>query len=359
MKHYCHITLLFFLLLCCCNTVTAKQNKKISRAKAPIPVIFDTDMGNDVDDVMALDLLYKSMESGKIKLLAVMCNKEGDASLQFLDIMNTWYGHPSIPIGQVVKGADCSNDGVNSATGLSYVQAVVNMTNNGKSMFARSIADVTQLPEAYKLYRKMLVKAKDHSVVIISTGFSTNLARLIESKADEYSPLNGTQLIAKKVKYISIMGGAYKANSDKEYNIVRDVKSAAMLFEKSPVPIVASPFEVGTSVCYPSSSIEKDFTWATYHPLIEAYKSYLAMPYDRPMWDPTAVLYVIEPNGAFFGKSVKGDVKVTDDGYTRFTPDTKGKVCYLSVTPQQAQRIKEYFVKTITAKPAHYATAVK
>ena len=37
---------------------------------APINLIFETDLGNDVDDAMALDLLYKYVESGKINLIS-------------------------------------------------------------------------------------------------------------------------------------------------------------------------------------------------------------------------------------------------------------------------------------------------
>ena len=44
--------LLLLLALCCvCGTITAQNTK-------PQAVIFETDMGNDIDDAMALDLLF-------------------------------------------------------------------------------------------------------------------------------------------------------------------------------------------------------------------------------------------------------------------------------------------------------------
>ena len=44
--------LLLLLALCCvCGTITAQNTK-------PQAVIFETDMGNDIDDAMALDLLH-------------------------------------------------------------------------------------------------------------------------------------------------------------------------------------------------------------------------------------------------------------------------------------------------------------
>ena len=40
-------------------------------AAAPVPVIFDTDMGNDVDDVLALALLHSLETRGEAKVLEV------------------------------------------------------------------------------------------------------------------------------------------------------------------------------------------------------------------------------------------------------------------------------------------------
>ena len=40
-----------------------------------LDVIFETDIGNDIDDALALDMLYKYMDQGIIRLSAVMLNK--------------------------------------------------------------------------------------------------------------------------------------------------------------------------------------------------------------------------------------------------------------------------------------------
>ena len=58
----------------------------------PMAVIFDTDMGNDVDDALALDMLYKYVDAGMVDLLAIPVNKEGLAAPEFMDVMGTWYG---------------------------------------------------------------------------------------------------------------------------------------------------------------------------------------------------------------------------------------------------------------------------
>jgi len=327
------------------NVYAGKRHLKAKKHIQPISIIFDTDMGNDVDDAMALDMLHKYINQGRAKVLAIMSNKEDKASPEFIDLMDTWYGHPNIPIGIVRNGAECSN--------INYAQTIVNMQENGKPLYARSIPDVTKLLDAHKLYRKILSKQPDHSVVIISTGFSTNLARLLDSKADSFSSLSGKQLVAKKVKFFSIMGGSHDMEPMREYNIVTDIPSAKELFAQCPVPIVSSPFEVGVSICYPASSIENDFSWTAHHPMIEAYKSYLKMPFDRPTWDLTAVLYVMEPDSAFFNKTESGIITVDNNGVTQFTPSPKGKHYFLSVSKQQGDRIKNYFIRLISARPSN------
>ena len=52
--------LLFVVLYGVAPTATAQHHT----GKKPIPVIFETDMGNDVDDVLALDMLYKLVDQG-------------------------------------------------------------------------------------------------------------------------------------------------------------------------------------------------------------------------------------------------------------------------------------------------------
>ena len=60
--------------------------------------------------------------------------------------------------------------------------------------------------EATEVYRKVLSEAEDHSIVISSIGFVQNIANLLQSEPDQYSPLNGYDLIMKKVKTIVWQG---------------------------------------------------------------------------------------------------------------------------------------------------------
>ena len=139
-----------------------------------------------------------------------------------------------------------------------------------------------------------------------------------------------------------------------EYNVMKDPVAAKKVFEEWPTKVVTSPFEVGVSICYPGVSIENDFAWAENgHPMVEAYKSYLPMPYDRPTWDLTSVLYAVEGD-SFFTMHGPFTMEVTEKGGTIFTPDENGDRYFMMVDEAQAAAINKHFQELITDKPALY-----
>lgn len=332
------------LVVCLCATFSACSKNDEDHA---VQVIFETDMGNDIDDALALDMLYKYIDQEKIDLLAISTNKNNDYSSRFIGLMNTWYGHPSIPIGRVQNGVDSEGDARN------YAKDVCEYQIDGQNAFEEGQHNFY---ESVSLYRKVLSKQPDNSLVIISVGFSTNLAKLLDSEADKYSSLTGTELVAQKVKLLSMMAGNFSLNPPKlEYNIIKDISAAKKVFAEWPSQIVTSPFEVGDSILFPASSIENDFQWAEYHPLVIGYKNYLPMPYDRQTWDLTAVLYAIESDRNYFSESENGIISVDENGYTTFKEQGNGNHTFLSVNPEQQERIKSRFIELITRAPKKFA----
>ncbi len=342
------IKMYFSIFVLIVITGCSPSDKSLENSNSKIKVIFETDMGNDVDDALALDMLYKYMDAGKIELLSIMTNKESKYSPEFIDIMNTWYGYPQIPIGIIHDGADCENDAVNYAK-----QVCLMKSREGTSLFKRSLSDYSKLPEAHLLYRKILAQQENNSVTIVSVGFSTNLARLLDTPPDDVSPLTGKELVAQKVKLLCTMAGCFDRDNFFEYNIVKDIPAANKVFAEWPSPLVTSPFEVGIAIDYPGKSIVEDFSWASVHPMVEAYKSYQQMLYDRPTWDLTSVLYSVE-GPSYFNISPAGKIDVTDEGITVFTADTNARRYYLTVDSIQAANIQQHFIQLITKQPAYF-----
>ncbi|MBR5863744.1 MAG: nucleoside hydrolase [Alistipes sp.] len=332
----------FFLLMCLAVMCGAISAVAATDGK-PQAIIFETDMGNDIDDAMALDLLFKNMDAGNIRLLGVGVHKDNPHSKEYIDIMRNWYGYKKLPIGVnsgCVKDMDC----------VDYCTKTCKMTDaEGAPLFARSKKE--NYEEAVAMYRRLLAKEADNSVVIVTVGFSTTIAQLLESAPDRYSKLSGRELVAKKVKYFSVMAGEFVIPDFAEYNVFNDLAAARTFFETSPVPMVFTPWQLGDQVQYPGSSIEQDFAWAEAHPMVEAYKHYMQMPYNRPTWDVIAAYYACHPDAGCFTISEPGNIKVVGKGVTQFTPAADGKCRYLSATPAQRQAILEYFQSILTTKP--------
>lgn len=300
---------------------------------AEVRLIFDTDMGNDIDDALALAVIHALENRGECKLLAVTLTKDNRWSAPFVDVVNHFYGRGSIPIG-VVKNGKTPEDNPY------LIETVQKKSSNGSPAFAHALKDGREAPDAVSVLRRVLAKEKDGSVTIVQVGFSTNLARLLGSPGDESSPLAGRELVAKKVRLLSVMAGEFPPGRA-EYNIKMDREAAAKLFSEWPTPIVVSGFEIGKSILYPAVSIEKDFGYVENHPIAVAYRAYEKMPYDRPTWDLTSVLYAVRPDRSYFGLSNPGTVHVDEKSFTHFREHTDGKHRYLIVNDLQRAQVLE------------------
>ncbi|MCF7816771.1 MAG: nucleoside hydrolase [Kiritimatiellales bacterium] len=335
MKHF----ILSAILCTCCSLSEA----------VPVRLIFDTDMGNDVDDLMALCMIHNLQRRGACDLLAVTITKDHPQAAAFVDAVNTLYGYPDIPIGVVRDGA------AKEAGKFNLLSDEKNA--DGSLRYPHDLKSGADAPEAVGLLRKVLAAQPDGSVVIAQVGFFTNLGRLLDSNPDEYSPLGGRELVSKKVRVLSIMAGAFQTvqwdTRHLEYNVKLDVPAAQNLAKNWPTPVVWSGFEIGMAAAFPHVVIEQDFGYIAHHPLKEAYYLYNPPPHDRPTWDPTAVLYAVMPDRGYFDLSPPGEVTIANDAATSFRPskDGKGRHRFLVMNPEQTARVREAIVQLCVEPP--------
>ena len=310
-------------------------------AAEPVNLIFDTDIGNDVDDVLALGMIHALETRGECRLLAVTITKDHELAAPFVDAINTFYGRGDIPIG-------VCHSGVTHDQGK-FLGLATRM-DDGKLRFPHDLLSGKEAPAAVDLLRKTLAAAADHSVVIAQVGFFTNLVGLLESPGDAHSPLSGMDLVKAKVQFITIMAGEFTKPDYKEYNVVKDIPSAKKLASGWPTPIVWSGFEIGIAVPTPHVSIERDYRYAPHHPLPEAYILYQPPPHDRPTWDLTAVFYAIRPDRGYFDLSPNGSVAVADNGVTTFTAGD-GQQRFLRLSEAQKVRVTEALMLLASEPP--------
>lgn len=311
----------------------------------PVKLIFDTDMGNDIDDALALGVIHALQSRGECELLAVTLSKDNDLAAPFVDVVNTFYGRGQIPLGVVRNGK--------TPEASRYLTDTVKATDNGKPRYSYKLQSGKDAPEAVGLLRKTLAAQPDQSVVLVVVGFSTNILRLLDSAADEHSPLIGKELVTRKVRLLSMMAGMFsEKNRVKEYNVFIDSPAAQRVFGEWPTPLVASGFEIGLAIKYPAASIERDFGYVTHHPLKQAYELYQKMPYDRETWDLTSVLYAVRPDRGYFGLSPAGQIQVDAKDITQFEVAEKGKQRYLTANAEQIARVREALVQLASQPPS-------
>jgi inosine-uridine nucleoside N-ribohydrolase len=293
---------------------------------AQVPVIFDTDMGNDIDDALALALLHALESRGECHIVAVTITKDNSWAAPYIDLVNTFYRRPEIPIGMVKRSGVTPED-----SAMIRVPAE-RKRPDGSFVYPHKVLSGADAPDAVAVLRKALEGQPDHSVTIVQVGFSTNLAHLLN---------DSHELVALKVKLLVMMAGNF-AKPNPEFNIKMDIPSAQKLLRDWSTPIVTSGFEIGNSMLFPASSITRDFP--ANHPVADAYRNYQKFPYDRPTWDITTALYAVRPNDGYFSLSEPGSIHVDAKGVTTLIPAADGKHRYLVMNDAQRARTLEAMI---------------
>ena len=271
-------------------------------------IIFDSDMGPDYDDTAATIMLHNYADKGMANILAMGCSSSSQYGAAFLDLVNTYYGSPDIPVGTLKT----RNDILPDCRGFNFsIKTFVN--------YETDILDGFHAPDAVEVYRKVLSEQPDGSVTIVITGMFTNLYDLLLSEPDEYSGLTGMELVAKKVRLVSAMAGQWPAQTGTaEFNMRHDTVAADYVNDNCPVPIMYSGAEIGNAIStgYKLGQTVED------NPLRIAYHS------NQKAWDLTSVMYAVE-GLADYWTMVRGDADVID-GFNSFVKKSEtGARAYL------------------------------
>ncbi|KAF7488404.1 hypothetical protein SSS_04502 [Sarcoptes scabiei] len=196
-----------------------------------IPIIVDTDIGNWKDDPGALSMLHRFADINLIDIRAIMANSRYEGIVSVIESINLYFNRTSIQIG-ITKDSNASDYLISLWPKYVY-------DHYDHPMF--QIND--QAEDAVPLYRRMLATSRNNSVIILSIGFFYNLARLIESGPDQYSHLNGYELIEQKVYRLVAMAGEFPTGH--EWNIAIGAEAAKLALKRWPTSVVFVGFESG------------------------------------------------------------------------------------------------------------------
>ena len=276
-----------FLIASICLACTAVQAQ-------PLRVILDTDIDSDVDDVGALAMLHTLADHGVVDILGVIVTSNDKHAPLCADAINHYFKRPGIPVG-VQKGIQLSEFST-------YTKQI-------SEEFGHTLTSYEEAVDATALYRKLLSAQPDSSVTIITIGHLTNLRNLIDSKPDQFSDLSGIDLIKKKVKLWSCMGGMYPEG--KEANFYRpDPASTKVCVEKWPVSVVFAGWEVGNKIITGGQFLQKALTPES--PVWRAYQLYNNFQ-GRQSWDQVSILFAATSSDDYWTRQ-EGECVVAGDG---------------------------------------------
>jgi inosine-uridine nucleoside N-ribohydrolase len=306
MKRFICSLLTLLLLIACTNRAS-----KPSDADMPVSIIFDTDLGPDYDDIGALAMLHALADSGQVHILATVSSNKNELVIPCIEVINTHFNRPSIPVG-----APKSEGGVNLTTWHK-----VKWTEVLPAKYQHQTLKTSNAPDAVKVYRKILNASPDHSVVICTVGFFTNLKDLLQSAGDEISPLSGRELVVRKVKHLVSMAGWFPEG--REFNVHCDTPASIVVFENWPTDIFLSGFEIGNNVLTGKRLVKTDIQNC---PVKETFELCFAEgdPDGRMSWDQTAVLVAAKGTEPYYDTE-RGIMKVDVEGKNTWTPDENGK----------------------------------
>lgn len=291
-------------------------------AQSPVKIILDTDIDSDVDDVGALAMLHTFADHNAVEILGVIVTSEDKYAAMCTDAINHYFGRPDIPIG-ALKGIPLRDNS--------------KYTRQLSQEFPHSLSSYDEAEEATALYRKLLSSQPDSSVVIITVGHLTSLMNLLESKPDQHSSLSGLDLIKRKVKLWSCMGGMYPEG--KEANFYRpDPVSTKKSVENWPGQVVYAGWELGNKIITGGKYLQKSLSPKS--PVWRAYQLYNNFE-GRQSWDQACVLYAISNSNDYWDLQKEGHVVVAEDGSNKWIPDENENQAYLveKMNPDEVAKI--------------------
>ena len=290
---------------------TNPEGKRTQRA---VKIIFDTDLGPDYDDVGALAFLHAMADSGKAEILATVTSNKHELVAPSINVINTYFGRPELPIGAP------KTSGVNIGSSQHWADSIV-------QKYPHTIKSTGDTPDAVDIYRKILNSQPDKSVTIVTVGFLTNLNNLLKSQPDKLSPLNGFDLVSKKVKLLVSMAGRFPAG--KEFNIYMDSSASVYVYKNWPGEIIFTGFEIGREIHTGLRLIKSDLQNS---PVKDVFRISIPLSREdkdgRMSLDETAVLIGVYGTNGFFD-TVRGRIIVNSDGSNSWENDPGGKHIYV------------------------------
>ncbi|MFS0726428.1 hypothetical protein [Paenibacillus sp. 1P07SE] len=289
--------------------------------RQPRRVLVGTDWWTDCDDVVAMRVLLWAERQQMIEVLGIGINACMETSVASLDAFLTAEGRPGMPLGLDRAATDFGGT-------PPYQQAMLAHPHE------RTNSDVE---DAVRLYRRMLASAQ-MKLEIIEIGYPQVLAELLDSPADELSPLTGRELVAERVTKLWMMAGNWQSDEGgSENNFARNRRSrraGSLVCRDWPTPVTFLGWETASDILTGGSITDPDDMVA------RALRDHGSAG-GRSSWDPMLVLLACIGDEAAAGyQTVTGAAAVdAESGINTFRSRADGRHAYVvKVRPDEVYR---------------------
>ena len=273
-----HTTLIVILAL-----VIHGAQAQLAEPVRPVNIILDSDMVGDADDVGDHAVLWALADCGEANVLALITSSANDYSASTVHVLARYFGHPNVPIG--AYQGDIPSD--YSATTSGYTKQITEEFLSPRDTRAK-------YPDAVTVYRQALAGAPDNSVYIVAGGYYQPLRALLQSGPDRFSALDGTKLVAQKVRRLIAAAGVFPdSGTQPEHNFAMDPDGASFVFATWPTEIISFGTEAGWNVVTGPRPTEDPAK----NPVKRAYDLYCQngryCAATTPAWTQIAILYAV------------------------------------------------------------------
>lgn len=297
----------------------------LSAAAAPVPVILDTDLGDDIDDTWALAMLLGSPHVDVKLIVTASDNTETKTRLvaKILERM----GRTDIPLAQGVKNSDNT---INQAAWLGDYQL---------SQYKGKVVEdgVGALVDT--------IKKSEERITLCVIGPQTNIAEALRRAPD----------IADKARIVSMAGSVYigykgKEGADPEWNVFKDVAAARAVFAAK-WEVVYAPLDICGTLTLSGDRYKR--VAASDAPLAKvtianydawANRKHYAADASSVLFDTAAVYLCMDESNAEM-KTIK--LSIDDKGAT-VVDEAKGRPVRCGLAWKDRDKFEEGLIKAIT-----------
>lgn len=294
-------------------------------------LVLDTDVGNDIDDLIALILLSVLHKQGAISLEGILTSKRHRLCAPYCEQFTKYLGC------QYKIGAGNPDEGPVHRTG--YLSNYWLLREQFRELNLTGVDDF----QSADYVLENILRVNTDGIVFVGIGLSTNLARFLRNPAQ-------AKVYNERVTKTVLMAGDFSRDKP-EFNVSQDIQSFQTVLDNITGEVVFVGHEIGRNI-----AIRPEWFWNLFQsgdlkPLWLAYVSSKPKAVSQFCHDAATVLYASGHFKQLFKLSSPGQVHL-EGKVTKFSPHEDGNhrivVCDEHTFPTILHEIERLVLQSVS-----------